>query len=74
MTTITRLLTKFPTPWRVYSGILRPQFPAKIVEIHAADGATVLPWSAFDAADLNHRERLALARLLVESVNRGGEQ
>jgi hypothetical protein len=69
MTTIQRLLTKFPAPWKVYTGKLRPQFPTPIVEIHAADGATVFPWSSFDPTDLSHRERIALADLLVRSVN-----
>jgi hypothetical protein len=78
VTTIERLLTKFPAPWRVYTGKLRPQFPTPIVEIIAADGATVFPWSSFDPTGLSHRERIALAKLLVESVNvaaeRGGEK
>jgi len=68
LTTIQRLLTKFPIPWSVRTGKLRPQFPVRIVEIMAADGAIIVPWSSFDAMDLNHREQIAMANLIVNSI------
>jgi len=35
----------------------------------AADGAIIVPWSSFDAMDLNHREQIAMANLIVNSIN-----
>ena len=58
-----------PCPWGVHTGKLRPQFPARIVEVIDANGATVLPWGSFDATGLRHRQQKELAERIVIAVN-----
>ena len=61
--------TVAPRPWRVYNAPLRPQFGARIIEIHDADGNEVIRWPGFDGLKMSARKKLAIAREIVEAVN-----
>lgn len=61
--------SKFPTPWRVHTGKLRPQFATRIVEILDRDGNVVLPWNGFDAMSLTYPKQRELATRIVQAVN-----
>lgn len=60
---------RFKKPWYVYDGILRPQFPTKIVEIADDNGDVVLPYTGFDATGLSHTAQLKLAQRICDAVN-----
>ena len=59
---------KHPTPWYVHEDKLRPQFPAKIVEVCDDNCKAVLPWQCFDHMR-THADKKHLARFIVKSVN-----
>ena len=66
-------MSKFPLPWSYFSGALRPSFPTRIHEIHDANGNVVIPWGGFAAIDATEKQRAALAKLIVRSVNEHAE-
>ena len=66
-----KVIIEHPLPWAVYADKLRPKFSdAKIVEVIDAVGETVLPWTGFDATGKTHKEQRALAKFIVDAVNR----
>lgn len=60
-------MIKNPTPWRVWTGKLRPQFPTYIIEIVDANDQTVLPWKTFDGMKKTAANNLA--KKIVNAVN-----
>lgn len=62
--------TAYPAPWRVVSAQFRAGFGGKLIEIHDAAGAVVMPWRCFDDdGRMSYTRRLALARRIVKAVN-----
>jgi hypothetical protein len=57
-------------PWRVWKGHFRGDFGGKLIEIHDANGAIMIPWKGFDDdGRMSYTRRLALARQIVKAVN-----
>lgn len=67
--------TKSPRPWRVFRGAFRGGFNTKLIEIHDATGAVIIPWRGFDNdGRMSYTRRLTLARAIVKAVNRYNER
>lgn len=67
------MINRWPKPWRVYNGRLRPApFDVRVIEIRDAGGKVVIPWSGFDQLDGSHTAKLRLARQIVKAVNERG--
>lgn len=62
-------MSKCNTPWWVYVGELRPNFPTKIVAICDNSNRPVIPWGGFDSTGLSHAKQKSLAKFIVDAVN-----
>ncbi len=60
---------EYRAPWKVVEGVLRPQFPTRIIEILASDGSVPFEWKCFDNDGRSYAQRLRLAKRVVKAVN-----